>query len=160
MRSLRHHGGKEYLHHEVGFNFRMDPLQAAFLLQQLPKLAGLQTARREAADHYGSLFEAAELDGQAVPPADAPGHVFHQYVIQADDRDGRKAHLDGAEIGSAIYYPIPLHLQPCFAALGGAKGDLPVCEEWAGRVLALPIHPGVTSSQREEVVAAVAAFYS
>ena len=63
-------------------------------------------------------------------------------------------------IGSAIYYPIPLHLQPCFADLGGAEGDLPVCEEWAGRVLALPIHPGVTSSQREEVVVAVAAFYS
>ena len=98
--------------------------------------------------------------GQVVPPADAPGHVFHQYVILADDRDGLKAHLDGAEIGSAIYYPIPLHLQPCFADLRGAEGDLPACEKLAGRVLALPIHPGVTSSLREEVVAAVAAFYS
>ncbi len=160
MRSLRHHGGQNYLHREVGFNFRMDPIQAAFLLHQLPKLAGFQEARREGADHYACLFADAGLGGKVIPPADAPGHVFHQYVIRAENRDGLKAHLDEAEIGSAIYYPIPLHLQPCFADLRGAEGDLPACEKLAGRVLALPIHPGVTSSQREEVVAAIAAFYS
>lgn len=160
VRALREHGGtKTYFHDEVGFNFRMDALQAAVLNERLPHLATWNAARVASARHYGELFRAYGLLEEITPPESAPGHVYHQYVVRASRRDELRAALTAAGIGNAVYYPLPLHLQPCFAHLGGRAGDCPQAERAAREVLALPIHPGITAAQREEVVAGIAAFY-
>lgn len=156
MRRLREHGGgRQYYHDEVGYNFRMDSLQAAGLLEQLPRLLEYNLARRVGADHYRELFAAAGLEQQVVLPEDHPGHVYHQFVLRIPDgrRDELSAALRERGIATAVYYPLALHLQPCFADLGGREGMLPESERATAEVLALPIHPGITSSQREEVVA-------
>lgn len=158
MRSLRDHGGQGYHHHEVGANFRLDTLQAAVLLERLPHLLEWNAARVESAGRYRELFERHGLLGKVRLPEIVPGHVFHQYVIQTPGRDELRAALEERGVGTAIYYPLPLHLQPCFAHLGGKPGDLPVCERAAREVLALPVHPGITPEQQEEVVAGITAW--
>ncbi len=162
IRRLREHGGgRQYFHDEVGFNFRHDTLQAAALLERLPRLPDWNAARRESAEHYGQLFaEAGLANGSVTPPAADSGHIYHQYIIRAERRDGLRQHLQRREVGCAVYYPLPLHLQPCFADLGGQEGDLPESERAAVEVLALPIHPGITPEDRVEVVAAIAGFFS
>ncbi|MDP7246416.1 MAG: DegT/DnrJ/EryC1/StrS family aminotransferase [Planctomycetota bacterium] len=163
IRHLKEHGGgRQYYHDDVGFNFRHDTLQAAALLARLPQLPVYNAARAEGAEHYTQLLSeigCTEAEGAVRPPARHPGHVWHQFVCRIPgQRDELRAFLQKREIGSAVYYPLPLHLQPCFADLGGAKGMLPESERAAEEVLALPIYPGVTAEQREEVVAGIAAF--
>jgi len=165
MKRLREHGGgRQYYHEEVGYNFRMDSLQAAGLLHHLPRLVEFNAARRVGAAHYARLFADAGLDAEQGGPITAPeltpGHAVHQYVIRTRERDAVRAYLTERKIGCAIYYPLGLHLQPCFSALGGKPGDLPHTERATAEVLALPIHPGITRAQREEVVGAIAACYA
>ncbi len=165
MKRLREHGGgRQYHHDEVGFNFRMDSLQAAGLLQHLPRLVEFNAARRVGAEHYAHLFHeaglSAEQGGPITLPEITPGHAVHQYVIRLRERDALRAFLGERKVGCAVYYPLGLHLQPCFAALGGKRGDLPHTERASAEVLALPIYPGVTRAQREEVVAGIAACYA
>lgn len=165
MRRLREHGGdRQYHHEEVGYNFRMDSLQAAGLLQQLPRLLEFNAARREGAAHYARLFREAGLEsaagGPITPPEINAGHVVHQYVIRARERDRLRAFLAERKIGSAVYYPVGLHQQPCFAPRAGLPASHPHTERACAEVLALPIHPGVTREQREETVGAIAACYA
>jgi dTDP-4-amino-4,6-dideoxygalactose transaminase len=160
MARLREHGGgRQYHHDEVGYNFRMDSLQAAGLLQQLPRLLEFTAARRAGADHYRALFTEHGLADRVVLPEDDPGHVYHQFVLRIEDgrRDALAAALRERGIATAVYYPLALHLQPCFAALGGRPGMLSEAERATAEVMALPIHPGITPEQREEVVAGFAA---
>ena len=143
----------------MGYNFRMDSLQAAGLLQQLPRLLEFNAARREGADHYRALFAEHGLLDRVELPEDHPGHVYHQFVLRVGGgrRDPLRAALGERGIATAVYYPLALHLQPCFAHLGGQPGMLPEAERATAEVLALPIHPGITPGQREVVVAGFAA---
>lgn len=159
LRRLRLHGGaKQYHHDEVGTNSRLDTLQAAVLLAKLPHLLGWSSKRREHAATY-----AAGLAGLAPvrPPVIAHGneHIFHQYTLRVERRDALQAHLKAKGIGTAIYYPIPLHRQPCFAELGYAAGSLPHAEQAAEEVLSLPIYPELTHEQIDYVIAAIREFY-
>ena len=159
LRRLRTHGGaKQYHHDEVGFNSRLDTLQAAVLLAKLPHLAAWSAARRARAERYTRAFEGHPA---LCPPRVAEGneHIFHQYVVRAERRDGLVEHLKARGIGCAVYYPLGLHLQPCFAYLGYGQGSLPVTEAAMGSVLALPIYPELADAQQDEVVAAVLEFY-
>ena len=159
LRRLRTHGGaKQYHHDEVGYNSRLDTLQAAVLLAKLPFLAGWSAARRERAATYTAAF-----DGHAAvcPPRTDPAneHIFHQYTVRVERRDALAAHLKVNGIGCAVYYPLPLHLQPCFAYLGYKEGQCPESERAAKEVLSLPIYPELTRGQLDEVVAAVHSFF-
>jgi dTDP-4-amino-4,6-dideoxygalactose transaminase len=159
LRKLRLHGGaKQYHHEEVGFNSRLDTLQAAVLLAKLPFLAGWSEARRAHAARYTEAFAAS---GAVAPPVTDPAneHIFHQYTIRAPQRDELHAHLKARGIGSAVYYPMGLHLQPCFAALGYRRGSLPATEQAMAEVLSLPIYPELTSGQQDAVISAVEEFY-
>ena len=160
-RLLRTHGMEpRYYHHLVGANFRMDALQAAILRVKAPHLAGWTAARRANADRYRTLFQDAGLTDRVQMPVAAPDrhHIYNQFVIRVADRDGLKKHLDAAGIGNEIYYPVPFHLQPCFAYLGHRAGDFPKAERAAQESLAIPIYSELTRSQQETVVNAVAAF--
>jgi dTDP-4-amino-4,6-dideoxygalactose transaminase len=160
LRKLRLHGGaKQYHHDEVGFNSRLDTLQAAVLLAKLPFLAGWSEARRSHAARYTEAFAAS---GAVVPPVTDPAneHIFHQYTIRAPRRDDLQAHLKARGIGSAVYYPTGLHLQPCFAELGYERGSLPATEQAMAEVLSLPIYPELTSGQQDAVISAVEEFYA
>jgi dTDP-4-amino-4,6-dideoxygalactose transaminase len=170
MRSLRSHGGKErYYHDEVGANSRLDSIQAAVLRVKMPHLAKWNEARRERARTYGRLLSSAGLTKIATDSAapvvllkTLPGahHIYHQYVIRVRDRDKLRAFLGERGIGSEIYYPIPLHLQKCFAYLGYAPGDLPESERAALDVLALPMFPELEEDEQRHVVDSIAEFYS
>src|SRR5690606_26933349 len=121
---LRQHGARPRYHHvAIGGNFRLDALQAALLRAKLPRLAGWNRARRAAAARYRDLLAAAGLTGTITVPPDAPDHVYHQFVLRAPRRDQLRAHLAAAGIATAIYYPEPLHLQPCLAHLGHRPGS-------------------------------------
>jgi dTDP-4-amino-4,6-dideoxygalactose transaminase len=159
VRRLRTHGGmKTYYHDEVGTNSRLDALQAAVLLAKLPFLEGWSAARRAHAARYGAaLAGLAEVRTPTTDPANE--HIFHQYVIGAERRDALQTHLKAAGIGTAVYYPLPLHRQRCFAHLGYREGAFPAAEEAARRVLALPLYPELTEAQREHVVKSIRAFY-
>jgi dTDP-4-amino-4,6-dideoxygalactose transaminase len=160
VRSLRMHGSTVTYHHDrVGGNFRMDALQAAVLSAKLPRLDGWNDRRRTIAARYADRFAEAARQGRIVPPAQGPErrHVFHQYVVRVPDRDGVKARLAERGIGSAVFYPIPLHLQECFVDLGHHEGDLPESERAAREVLALPVFPEMTDDEVERVAEAVLA---
>ncbi len=157
---LRTHGGvKTYIHDEVGYNSRLDALQAAVLGAKLPHLAEWSARRRAHAAYYSAAF--AELAPHVCPPVVAPENesIFNQYTIRAERRDALQAHLTARHIGTAIYYPVPLHLQPCFVYLGYRAGQLPEAERAAGEVLSLPVYPELTRAQQDEVIDAVRAFY-
>jgi dTDP-4-amino-4,6-dideoxygalactose transaminase len=160
VRMIRTHGSEKKYHHEiVGANFRLDALQAALLRVKLPHLDGWAAARKANADRYRVLFAAAGLDEIMLPPEPRDRtHVYHQFVIRAPHRDALRASLGESGIGTEVYYPVPLHLQPCFADLGYGKGDFPHAERAAHEVLALPMFPGLTESQQERVVGAIRAF--
>lgn len=158
---LRGHGARPKYHHvAVGGNFRLDALQAAVLRAKLPYLSDWTAARRQHADHYRALFAAARVPAELQLPPHHPDHVYHQFVIRAPRRDALRAHLAAAGIGSEIYYPAPLHLQPCFADLGYRAGAFPIAERACGDVLALPIHPALAADAPAYVVDQIAAFYS
>src|SRR4051812_40280781 len=160
-RLLRTHGMKpKYYHHLVGANFRMDALQAAVLRVKAPHLAGWTEARRANAARYRRLFRDAGLDGSITMPAEPQDrtHIFNQFVIRTPERDALKRHLDQAGIGNEIYYPVPFHLQPCFADLGYRPGAFPHAERAAQESLAIPIYGEMTASQQDEVVATIGQF--
>ncbi len=159
LKRLRVHGGaKQYHHEEVGYNSRLDTLQAAILLAKLPHLAAWSEARRQRAARYTAAFKDVP---QVRPPVIDPAneHIFHQYTIRAERRDDLRAHLQARAIGSMIYYPIGLHLQPCFADLGYRAGSLPVTEQAMQDVISLPVYPELTDAQQDEIIGAVREFY-
>jgi dTDP-4-amino-4,6-dideoxygalactose transaminase len=167
MKRLRNHGSpRRYLHEEIGWNSRLDAIQAAILRVKLPHVEHWNSQRRERAARYDQLFADAGLAGNSSCPLRLPvrslraHHVFHQYVIRAERRDDLRQFLSDRKIGTEIYYPLPLHLQPCFAYLGYAEGDLPESERAARDVLALPMFPELTESEQAWVVESVADFYS
>jgi dTDP-4-amino-4,6-dideoxygalactose transaminase len=163
---LRNHGAKpKYRHAIVGGNFRLDTIQAAALLVKLRYLDGWHKARQEHADRYRELFREAGLAGQVTPPAvvdAAPGvrsHIYHQFVIRSPRRDALRAFLTAEGVGTEVYYPVPLHLQECFAGLGYQAGDFPESERAAGETLALPVYPELTAEQQAYVVDRITAFH-
>jgi len=157
---LRLHGGaRQYHHDEVGTNSRLDTLQAAALHAKLPFLAGWSEARRQNAARYAEGL--AGLAAVKTPATDtANEHIFHQYTLRVERRDALQRFLKERDIGSAVYYPLPLHLQPCFAHLGYKPGRLPVTEEAASQVLSLPIYPELSRAQLDWVVESIRAFYA
>jgi dTDP-4-amino-4,6-dideoxygalactose transaminase len=160
-RLLRTHGMKpKYYHHLVGANFRMDALQAAVLRVKAPHLAGWTEGRRANAGRYRRLFHDAGLDASITLPSEPSGrsHIFNQFVIRTADRDGLKRHLDAQGIGNEIYYPVPFHLQPCFADLGYRQGAFPHAERAALESLAIPVYGELTAHQQEAVVSAIGRF--
>ncbi len=160
LKRLRLHGGaREYHHDEVGLNSRLDTLQAAVLLAKLPFLAGWSAARRARAARYNAAFS---NHSAICPPVtdSANEHIFHQYTIRAPDRDKLGAHLKAKGIGSKVYYPLALHLQPCFADLGYRRGSLPATEAAMDAVISLPIYPELTDDQQDAVIDAVKGFYA
>ena len=159
VRSLRTHGGaRQYYHDEVGINSRLDALQAVVLLAKLPYLASWSAARRANAGRYARMLGGLSA---VCPPVTDPAneHIFHQYVIECDRRDELLAHLKAKDIGCAVYYPLALHLQPCFRFLGYKPGAFPVAEAATGRVLALPVYPELTEAQQQYVVDSIRGFY-
>jgi len=156
---LRTHGSvKTYFHDEVGYNSRLDALQAAVLKAKLPHLAGWSQRRRENAAFYNAAF--ADVPDVVTPFVDPLNEsIYNQYTIRAPRRDALQQHLKDRGIGSAIYYPLPLHLQPCFAYLGYREGSCPEAERAAREVLSLPIYPELTRAQLDEVAGTVREFY-
>jgi dTDP-4-amino-4,6-dideoxygalactose transaminase len=159
---LRVHGGKpKYYHSFIGGNFRLDELQAAVLNVKLKHLDAWTAGRQHNAAFYDAAFERAALGDAVQKPHAVLGvrHIYNQYVIRARDRDRLRAHLATAGVGSEIYYPIPLHLQQCFAYLNHKAGDYPQSERAAEETLALPIFPELTEIQLQYVVDSIADFY-
>ncbi len=159
IRLLRNHGAEpKYFHQRVGGNFRLDALQAAVLRVKLPHLARWTTMRQQNAERYASLFASAGLSDRIrlpIAPTDRR-HIFNQYVIRVPNRDRVRQFLHDRGIGTEIYYPVPFHLQECFAALGHQRGDFPLAEEAADSVLAVPIYAELTAEQQAAVVGALA----
>jgi dTDP-4-amino-4,6-dideoxygalactose transaminase len=159
LRCLRVHGAKPKYHHSlIGGNFRLDAIQAAVLLVKLQHLDAWTRARQAKAAQYDELFSGAGSSLRT--PVARPGqrHIFNQYVIAVNDRDGLQAYLKDRGIGTEVYYPIPLHLQKCFADLGYREGDCPIAEQAAARTLALPIFPELSDAQLQYVAGCVREF--
>ncbi|MDQ3213941.1 MAG: DegT/DnrJ/EryC1/StrS family aminotransferase [Acidobacteriota bacterium] len=158
IRLLRNHGAEpKYVHTRIGGNFRMDALQAAVLRVKLPHLPRWTAMRRENAARYEALFAAAGLGRLVSLPVTPPGygHIFNQFVVRVQNRDRVRACMTGRGIGTEVYYPVPFHLQECFASLGYGRGDFPHAEAAAASTLALPIYAELTAGQQEAVVAAL-----
>jgi dTDP-4-amino-4,6-dideoxygalactose transaminase len=166
-RILRAHGmRRRYFHDEVGWNSRLDSLQAAILEVKLRYLPKWNQQRRHLAAHYDQLFRQANLaaatvkEGIVLPFTDPRAtHIFHQYVIRAPRRDELRQFLTDREIGSEIYYPLPLHQQASLASLGYKHGDFPISEAAAAEVLALPMYPELREDEQQTVVETIASFY-
>jgi dTDP-4-amino-4,6-dideoxygalactose transaminase len=162
VRSLRVHGSTEtYFHDVVGLNSRLDEIQAAILRVRLRHLEEWNEDRRQAAARYALLFREAGLLGKVRLPVEAAGntHIYHQYVMRCEARDELQAHLESKGISSRVYYPLCLHLQPCFRSLGYKEGDFPDAEELSRDCLALPIFPELEAAEQEWLVSEVSAFY-
>jgi len=171
MRRLRNHGSpRRYVHEEFGWNSRLDAMQAAVLRVKLKYIEEWNAARRSHAARYDELLAEAGLTSKdnhaedSAPirlPNTSPQshHVFHQYVVRAFRRDELREFLTARRIGTEIYYPIPLHLQPCFVYLGYREGDFPEAERAAKEVLALPMFPELTEEEQQSVVKSIADFY-
>jgi dTDP-4-amino-4,6-dideoxygalactose transaminase len=168
LRSFREHGMEpRYFHHVIGGNFRLDEIQAAILAVKLPYLEKWAAARRAAADFYGAELARAGLTERITVPAEpyrdrrlTNYHVYHQYVVRTPMRDALRDYLGKREIETAIYYPVGLHEQKCFAYLGYKKGDFPETERAASETLALPIYPEIAREAQRHVVSAIAEFFS
>lgn len=160
-RVMRAHGSKPKYHHAViGGNFRIDALQAALLRVKLPELEGWTARRRENARRYDDAFASAGLGETRLrpPPRRVEGHVYNQYVIRTSRRDQLQAHLQAEGIETAIYYPVPLHRQRCFAHLGYREGSLPASEEASREVLALPIFEGLGETRQRRIIESIIGF--
>ncbi len=163
VRLLRVHGAERTYHHEkVGGNFRMAAIQAAVLRVKLRHLEAWTEARRRNADRYRDLFAAIAPSAPVRLPVEAAGrrHIYNQFVVRAARRDALRDHLRAHGVGCEIYYPVPFHLQPCFASLGVPEGALPESERAAAETLALPIYSELTEAQQRHVVETIAAFYA
>lgn len=166
VRLLRNHGSaKRYYHDEIGWNSRLDSLQAAVLTVKLQYLENWNRERQHRARTYDALFAKAGLTGPDSPvklpvAAAQASHIYHQYVVRAKKRDELRKHLSERKIGSEIFYPVPLHRQKCFDYLGYGEGSLPHTEQAAREVLALPMFAELTEPEQQLVVDAVAEFYS
>jgi dTDP-4-amino-4,6-dideoxygalactose transaminase len=161
---LRVHGMEpKYVHHEVGFNSRLDAIQAAVLRIKLRHLDDWTDRRRQVAARYHSLFAADGLINFVMLPAERAGnfHVYNQYVIRvpAPARDPLREYLGSHKIGTEVYYPVPLHLQPCFEPMGHKPGEFPIAEAAASETLALPMYPELTEEQQRSVVVAIGNFF-
>jgi dTDP-4-amino-4,6-dideoxygalactose transaminase len=158
---LRAHGSRpKYVHHLVGGNFRLDAVQAAILRVKLPHLPRWTAARRANADRYRRLFAATPgIPPELRLPQDVSGHIYNQFVIRSPRRDALRDHLTTQGIGTEVYYPLALHLQPCFSDFGYREGAFPHAEAATKDALALPIFPGLTEEQQVYVVGRIAAFY-
>ncbi len=160
VRILRQHGASpKYYHKLVGYNSRLDALQAAILKAKLPHLDSWTEMRR----HHAGIYD-SELSGvgdvQIPLRRDNAYHIFHQYTITTSNRDELRAYLQAAKIGTEIYYPLPLHLQECFSYLGGKSGQCPQAENAARTALSLPIFPEMTDAEQSEVIETVRKFYA
>lgn len=163
LRLMRAHGSeRRYYHEKIGANFRLDALQAAVLRVKAPHLSAWTAARRANAALYRELFAEAGLTGTVTLPAERPEcfHIYNQFVIRAPRRDDLRAHLDARQIGTEVYYPVPFHLQQCFAHLPYTPGDFPEAERAAAETVALPIYGELTRDQIAHVVAAIRDFYA
>lgn len=159
---LRVHGGeRRYYHRVIGINSRLDALQAAVLRVKLPHLDGWSDARAAHAATYNQLFTDAGLTEEITTPFVREGvrHIYHQYVIRAAQRDALFEHLKQHGVGTDIYYPVPLHMQECFAYLGYTEGDFPEAERAARETLALPVYPELSLEQQQYVVDVIRGFY-
>jgi dTDP-4-amino-4,6-dideoxygalactose transaminase len=167
-RVLRAHGmRRRYFHDEIGWNSRLDSLQAAILEVKLRYLPQWNQQRRDRAIRYDQLFQNANLtastvkEGIVLPFTDPRATpIFHQYVIRAPRRDELRQHLTDRQIGSEIYYPLPLHQQTSLASLGYKRGDFPISEAAAAEVLALPMYPELREDEQQTVVDTIASFYA
>jgi dTDP-4-amino-4,6-dideoxygalactose transaminase len=162
LRRLRVHGGAtQYIHDEVGYNSRLDALQAAVLSAKLPHLGGWSAKRRENAAYYDAAFADLRSAGMVATPFVAAENesIFNQYTIRVARRDELQSFLKARGVGTSVYYPLPLHLQPCFAYLGYREGQCPESERASQEVLSLPIFPELTRDQLDEVVEGVRAFF-
>jgi dTDP-4-amino-4,6-dideoxygalactose transaminase len=160
LRRLRTHGGlKTYFHDEVGYNSRLDALQAAVLRAKLPHLEAWSDRRRANAAYYDAALR--DLDEVVTPYIDPLNvSIFNQYTLRAKRRDELQAHLNSRKIGNYVYYPLPLHLQPCFAYLGYQAGACPEAERAAQEVISIPVYPELTRAQQDEVIDAIRGFYT
>ena len=159
LRRLRVHGGmKTYYHDEVGYNSRLDALQAAVLSAKMQRLDAWSAGRRRHASYYDAAF--ADLDDVRTPTVDPANEtIYNQYTPRVARRDDLQAHLKARGIGSAVYYPLSLHLQPCFEYLGYRQGEFPESERASKEVISLPVYPELKQSQLDEVIEAVRGFY-
>jgi dTDP-4-amino-4,6-dideoxygalactose transaminase len=167
LRLLRNHGSaKRYFHEELGWNSRLDAIQAAVLRVKLKHIDSWNTQRAEHAATYDRLFTEAGLAGAESSPIHLPHragearHIFHQYVVRAQRRDALRQTLTERGIATEIYYPLPLHMQNAFMYLGYAAGDFPEAERAAAEVLALPMFPELRDDEQRAVVEAISDFYS
>jgi dTDP-4-amino-4,6-dideoxygalactose transaminase len=159
IKRLRVHGAKpKYYHSVVGYNSRLDTIQAAVLMIKLRYLPAWHEARRKRAARYDGLLEDIE---QIITPLvhEHNYHIYHQYTIITEDRDGLKDFLKSREIGIDTYYPLPLHLQDCFKELGYRKGDMPVAESLSEKVISLPIFPELMDEEQDFVAESIKEYY-
>lgn len=158
LKCLRGHGSKPKYHHRmVGGNFRLDAIQAAVVSAKLPHLDQWTKARQHNAARYDQLFQQAELP-IGLPATKQSRHIFNQYIIRLSNRDELQAHLKKQGVGTEVYYPVPMHIQECFAHLGYSAGSFPESERAAKETLALPIYPELTDEAADWVVACIGAF--
>jgi dTDP-4-amino-4,6-dideoxygalactose transaminase len=163
LRMLRVHGMEpKYYHALIGGNFRIDEIQAAVLLVKFRHLENWHAGRQQNAAYYDRAFRAAGLTARVVTPTARPGyrHVYNQYVIRVPDRDRLRAYLAECGVGTEVYYPVPLHMQQCFAYLGYRPEDCPESARAARETLALPIYPELKEEQLQYVVDCIAAFHA
>ena len=157
-RSLREHGSTQRYHHdEIGFNYRMEGIQGAVLGVKLKHLNAWTRERRRVAHRYHELL--ADTPLQLPREADYAESAYHLYVVRHPRRDDLKKHLEASNVGCALHYPLPLHLQKCYAHLGHKPGDFPVAEKAARECLSLPIYPEMTDAQTHRVAAVVKEFF-
>jgi dTDP-4-amino-4,6-dideoxygalactose transaminase len=160
LRLLRNHGAEpKYFHKRIGGNFRLDALQAAVLRVKLPHLDAWTEARRANARRYDAMFADVGLTDRVELPTEQPGyrHIYNQYIVRVESRDRVREQLTARGIGTEIYYPVPFHLQECFAPLGYERGDFPHAERAADTTLALPIYGELTEAQQHAVVEGIGA---
>lgn len=161
VRLIRNHGMEpKYYHHFVGANFRLDALQAAVLRVKRRHLASWTEGRRRNADRYREMFSTLDREGRVTLPVEPAGcyHIYNQFVVRVPGRDRVKAALDAARVGTEIYYPVPFHLQECFADLNYGRGAFPHAEKAAAQTIAIPIYSEISVAQQQTVVSAIAEF--